>query len=178
MTKANKKTSAVKIVDGKLILSLPDAKEPVVWQMDLEQAQSASFTVKEDKKAKAFNLVFKTQGEKQEEIAPFADKQDAINVLMETSEALQNAQGKIHTRANTSAPAGSAPNNEKGGKLGAFLAAALIIILFITWAAFSSAPSKLTGMSSAGGNSYNTDTGNPREAAGVPISADDFLSNR
>ncbi len=174
MTKAKKTASSIKIVDGKLILSLPDAKEPVVWQMDLTQAQAAAFTVKEDKKAKIFNLVFKTQGEKQETIAPFDDKQSAIDVLMETSEVMQNAQGKIQSNASTTAT----PEKEKGDKLGAVLAVILIILLFLSWTVFSSAPQKFGGMESIEAGSYGSATGNPREAAGVPVSADDFLSNR
>ena len=42
-------TSTIKIVDSKLILSLPTAQMPVVWQMDLDKAQSAAFTIKENK---------------------------------------------------------------------------------------------------------------------------------
>jgi ATP-dependent Zn protease len=175
MTKANKTTSSVKIVDDKLILSLPDAKEPVVWQMDLTQAQAAAFTVKEDKKDKVFNLVFKLQGEKQETIAPYEDRQSAVDVLMETSQTLQNAQSKIKDKT-IGAP--SVSENEKGDKLGAVLAIILIILLFLSWVMFSSAPQKLAGVNMETGTYGNAAVGNPREAAGVPVSADDFLSNR
>ena len=48
--------SIANVVDGKLILSLPEAATPVIWQMDLEQAQSCALEVKEDKKSKQFNL--------------------------------------------------------------------------------------------------------------------------
>lgn len=175
MMKASKTTSSVKIVDGKLILSLPDAKEPVVWQMDLAHAQAAAFTVKEDKKAETFNLVFKAQGEKQEDIAPFDDRQSAIDILMKTSETLQNAQGKIQNSASTTA---SAPKSEKGDKLGAVLAVILILLLFFTWMFFSSAPYKFAGIDHVENGNYGTATGNPRETSGVAVSADDFLSNR
>ena len=178
MAKANKTTPSVKIVDSKLILSLPDALEPVVWQMDLEQAQSAAFTIKENKKAKSFNLVLKVHGEKTEEIASFADKQSAMEVLMETSETLQNAQGKIYSAHAASAQT-SAPKSEKGDKLGAFLAAALVIILVFSWIMLSSAPEKLANIKRTQKEYYGTTAnGNPRESAGVPVSADDFLSNR
>ncbi len=176
MTKANE-ISPVKIVDSKLILSLPDAKEPVVWQMDLTQAQAAAFTVKEDKKAKTFNLVFKVHGEKQENIAPFDDKKSAIDILMKTSEILQNAQGKIQDNTST-ATTNPIVNNDKNDKLGAVLAVILIILLFLSWIAFSSAPQKFANINDIEAGNYGTTTGNPREAAGVPVSADDFLSNR
>ena len=169
MTKANKTTSSIKIVGDKLILSLLDAKEPVVWQMDLIHAQAAAFTVKEDNKTKTFNLVFKSQGEKQENIAPFDDKQSAIDVLVKTSETLQNSQGGTTKAA-------SAPKNkdDDDDKLGAILAVILILLLFVTWVFFSSAPSKFAGLGGVETGSY----GNPRETSGVAVSAADFLSNR
>ena len=172
MTKANKTTSSIKIVGDKLILSWLGAKEPVVWQMDLAHAKAAAFTVKEDKKTKTFNLVFKSQGEKQENIAPFDDKQSAIDVLMETSETLQNSQGGASKAA-------SAPKEkDDDDKLGAILAVILIILLFFTWIFFSSAPSKFAGLGNVESGSYGSTSGNPRETSGIAVSADDFLSNR
>ena len=180
MAKAGKTTSSVKVVDGKLILSLPDALEPVVWQMDLEQAQSAAFTVKEDKKSKSFKLVFKAEGGKTEEIAPFADKQSAMDVLMETSEALQNAQGQIRTAASTSEATAKmgAFGTEKGDKLGAVLAVALIIFLVLSWIIFSSVPEKLADTKRELGTYGTSASSTSRDSSGVPVSADDFLSNR
>lgn len=179
MAKTDKTNSSVKIVGGKLILSLPDAMEPVVWQMDLEQAQSAALTVKENKKAKSFSLVLKVQGGKTEEIAPFADKQSAMDVLMETSEVLQNAQENIHKHAPAAVAQTSASKGEKGDKLGAFLAAALVIVLIFSWVMLSSAPEKLANAGRSQNNYAGASaTGNPRDSAGVPVSADDFLSNR
>ncbi len=175
MTKAVKKASPVKIVDSKLILSLPDAKDPVVWQMSLEQAQASAFTVKEDKKAKLYNLVFKMQGEEEEIIAPFTQRQDAVDVLMHASEALQSAQGKITGKAGVAAVG---QKSEKGDKMGAVLAVILIILLFFTWTIFSSAPSRLAGMDRIEDGNYRSETRTPRDSTGVPVSADDFLSNR
>lgn len=171
MAKENKKTSPVNIVGSKLILSLPEALEPVVWQMDIEQAQSSSFTIKEDKKAKSFNLVFKAQGNEAEDIAPFSDKQAAMDILMETSNALQRAKNVNPAPANN-------PTNNKGDKLGAFLAAALIIILILSWIILSSAPENLDDIGDGQTGYYDSSTGNPRESSGVAVSADDFLNNR
>jgi hypothetical protein len=175
MTKASKTTSSVKIVDGKLILSLPNAKDPVVWQMDLAHAHAAAFTVKEDKKEKTFNLVFKIQGEESENIAPFDNKQSAVDILMETSEVLQSAHGKIQCSSSVK-PAPT--QDKKGDKLGAVLAIILIILLFLTWIFFSSASYKFAGNGSVSSRNYGTATGDPRQTSGVAVSADDFLSNR
>lgn len=174
--------SNVKIVDGKLILSLPNAQMPVVWQMDLENAQSSSFTVTEDKKAKNFTLILKGQDGSIDEIAPFDDKQSAVDVLMETSAVLQNAHGQIRP--------GSASNNNTSGnkqekdsdKLGAGLAIALAIVLILIWVMMSSAPQRasdgITSTATSTGASFSNDASNPRQSSGVPVSADDFLNNR
>ncbi len=177
--------SSVKIVDGKLILSLPDAQTPVVWQMDLEHAQSSAFTVQEDKKAKNFSLVLKATDGKTEEIAPFETKEDAVAILMETSNVLQNAHGQIKPISVVSnagvaaAPVAVAAKEEGSDKLGALLAVALIVVLVVIWTVSSSGPSA-TAPSGAQSASADSLSGNvdPRQSSGVPVSADDFLSNR
>lgn len=188
MTKAKKQStstlqSSIKIVDGKLILSLPNAQTPVVWQMDLESAQSAAFTVQENKKAKTFSLILKKENGETDEIAPFEDKETAIAVLMETSEALQSAHGQIKTSAatqqsNQQQPAAANSNAQGSDKLGAFLAACLVLVLIGVWMISSSVPNKIAGtngVSTAGTSNANA---SPRQSAGVAVSADDFLSNR
>lgn len=178
-------SSSVKIVDGKLILSLPDAQTPVVWQMDLEHAQSSAFTVQEDKKAKSFSLVLKSNEGKTEEIAPFETKEQAVEILMETSNVLQNAHGQIKpvsvvSNAGTAAPVAVAQKEEGSDKLGAVLAVALIVVLVFIWTVSSSGTRSTAPGTSAESASVNALSGNvdPRQSSGVPVSADDFLSNR
>ncbi len=173
--------SEVKIVDGKLILSLPNAQMPVVWQMDIEKAQSAAFTVKEDKKKKIFSFVVKKEDGEVDEIAVFDTKEGAVEVLMETSSALQNAHGKIKSGvvANSNdvlSSGGSSTSKDEGSdKLGAFLAVSLVIVLIVIWSISSSVPQKVSGVSAASTESGNIDA---RQSSGVPVSADDFLSKR
>lgn len=176
--------SSVKIVDGKLILSLPEAETPVVWQMDLDHAKSSAFTVQEDKKAKNFTLVLKTTDGSIEEIAPFKTKEDAVEILMETSNVLQNAHGQIKPvsvvqNAAGGQPAATADKDEGSDKLGAVLAVALIIVLIFVWTISSSGPTGTLEQSAQNANT-NALSGNvdPRQSSGVPVSADDFLSNR
>lgn len=78
------------VVDGKLILSFPEAITPIVWQMDLNDAKSSSFEVTND--GDHFALVTKKQGaQKKESIAPFSTKEQAVAALMATSSALKTA---------------------------------------------------------------------------------------
>lgn len=179
---AQKKTemaSTVKVVDGKLIMSLPNAQTPVVWQMGLDQAQSAAFTVEEDKKTKTFSLVLKLQDGETQNIAPFEDKQTAIDILMETSSALQNAHGKIQpvtiAQATNNTTAYAPQQDTQNNKLGAILAVLLIILLVGVWLLSASNSIQLKD------ERLSTSVTSPEDAksaAGVPVSADDFLSNR
>tara|TARA_R110001592_G_scaffold3525_3_gene19782 strand:+ start:32015 stop:32575 length:561 start_codon:yes stop_codon:yes gene_type:complete len=174
-------TSTIKIVDSKLILSLPTAQMPVVWQMDLDKAQSAAFTIKENKGDKNFSLVLKTQDGKMDDIASFDDKESALEILMETSSVLQNAHGQIKPVAAASntnvAAADQAASSKDGGsdKLGAFLAVTLVIVLVLIWSVSSSVPSKMSGSSALESMAASAE---PRQSSGVPVSAEDFLNNR
>lgn len=169
--------SNVKIVDGKLILSLPEAQTPVVWQIDIEKAQSASFTVKENKKEKNFDLVFKGSDGSTDNIAPFDEKQSAVDILMETSNVLQNAHGQIKPAANNNAVHTS--TGKQNDKLGAILAVALIIVLITIWSFSAMGPGRIGegGYNPSSSSASNTSS-DPRQSSGVAVSADEFLTNR
>lgn len=173
-------TSSVKIVDGKLIMSLPEAQTPVVWQMDLEKAQAASFTVSEDKKEKNFKLIFKDQDGKTDEIAPFDEKQGAVDILMQTSSILQNAHGQIKPNSNTTTIITN-DNNKKNDKVSAILALALVVVLITIWTMSATGPDRI-GTGGVDPNSATStsvfNNASSRESSGVAVSADDFLSNR
>ncbi len=170
MTKTNDKS--ITIIGNKLIVSLPNAQMPVVWQMDLEQAQSASFTIKEDKKAKSFVLISKIENDKADEIASFSDKQDSVAVLMEISSALQNIPVQTNVADNNPESLTAQKSNAKDNKIGAVLSLSLVAILIIIW--IFSASNNLNTVE------YNDRASNAPSSgsSGVAISADDFLSNR
>lgn len=171
--KATKQPSSnITIVDGKLILSLPDAKMPVVWQTDFAHAQSSVFTIQEDKK-KNFTLISKNSENVTTEIASFDKKQDAVDILMETSAVIQNAHGQIKPSAinNNS----TEPKPEKSDRTSAALALALIVILGLIWTVSAS---KKLDPSTPTASSNSTSSTTARGSSGVPVSADDFLSNR
>ncbi len=171
------------VVDGKLIISLPDAYTPVVWQMDLEQAKSSALEVREETKNNRFTLTLKAQNGETRDIASYEERKNAVKALMVTAQALESAHGKIRpqsTFANTNAEyasvtqgrgqLNSAEYTPGGNKAGAFLATAMIILLVIAWT--FSIPKSADIISSG-----RTSTSNKSET-GTPVSADDFLSGR
>lgn len=81
---------SAKIVDGVLILTLPDAQSPVVWQMELGQTKSSALEVREEQD-RGFILILKTPRQDVQEIATYAARDAAVRALVTVSQALQNA---------------------------------------------------------------------------------------
>src|SRR5262245_57472164 len=177
---AGKTSSTAKVVDGKLILSCPEAINPVVWQMDLAQAKSSALEVREVKGN--FVLTLKTTKGESVEVAPFATREDAVAALMATSSALENASGQIR-------PAGSVaagetvvalpPATEKKQSrwIGVVLGALMILILLGVWGSLAPrAPMSVgTGAASEEGVPQTLNDG---DEPGVPLNADEFLMKR
>ena len=174
-------TAGAKVVDGKLILSFPNAKTPIVWQMDLSDAKSSAFEVTEDQDNNQSVLISRKQGStKSDIIAPFSAREDAINALMATSSALENAHGQIqpssYTNTEQSTPQTTtiiqtkSQKKTSGGTIIATIIAIAIIIMLFGMLQSLKPRSISTGSSSSAGVS-STGTGE----AGVPMSADEFL---
>lgn len=165
------------VVNGKLILSFPNAENPVVWQMDLEKAASCALEIKEDKKTKLFSLVQKISDDQQNTIASFKEKAEAIAALMATSSALQNGDTKSVNVAPANAAASvqyvQAPQTKGEGKKAAILAFLLILLLVIIWAI--SVPLGQIKLSEKSHSANSTGTSSP---TGEAVSADEFLKNR
>lgn len=179
------------VVDGKLILSFPEALTPIVWQMDLSDAKSSSFEVTND--GDNFALVTKKQGaQKKESIAPFPTKEQAIAALMATSSALKNGHGHIHP-SGAAQPTQAAPQQiyhmssqtaqSKGGA-GKWIVAILcfLIIGFLFMMIMNMQP-RMVGSSGNGTNTIESagstaSPASPSNSAGVPVSADEFLRSR
>jgi len=183
-------TNTANVVGGKLILSFITAKTPVVWQMDLNKAQSCALEVKEDTKKKEFSLCLKADSKDSEEIAVFETKEQAIEALMTTSAALQNADNQIGQPAATATiqPSGIVspypahqitPQQRKNeNKKAAILAFILVIVLIIIWSVSVPRNSGPLLSSNQLGNTGTRGSVSGESAAGVPLSADDFLTNR
>lgn len=178
----NKLKTTAKVVDGKLILSLPNAITPIVWQMDLTEAKSSAFEVVTGQEAAPFSLASKQlTASKAEAIASFEKKQDAVNALMATSKALENASGHIrpneqqNANVNQSASVFAVSQKKNGAGKWLFMLVFLVLIggLISTMVALQPRNAMNTG---SGTQSLSGDA--TASNAGVPMSADDFLRNR
>lgn len=187
-----KQFRAATVVDGKLILSFPEAITPIVWQIDLAEAKSSSFEVVQEDGAYA--LVTKRQGaQKRDVIAPFTSREDAVTALMATSEALASGHGHNNISGAASAPihtivspayAPMAPVGAKRGGIMKWIMAILILaVLLGLMTAMASmrprAPGSVSNAAALGGSaSAASGAQDPGGSAGVPVSADDFLKSR
>lgn len=174
------------IVDGKLVLTLPDAVSPVVWQMDLDDVKSAALEVQFDKASDTHSLVMKQAGGNTLEVAKFEDKPKAVEALMAASQALRGAQGKIRPQPQVvqqvpyaapqmhiiGSPANT--NNQSSGRGGAMIAIALVVVLIIVW--LVSIPGGGEVSPAVGGG--DVASAGDAQPAGVAVSADDFLSKQ
>ncbi|MCE7886965.1 MAG: hypothetical protein DYH13_05615 [Alphaproteobacteria bacterium PRO2] len=165
--------SSARVVDGKLILTYPDAVTPVVWQMDLTQAKASALEVRES--PKGVSLVLKTAKGETVEIAPFATKGEAVEALMAAAKALEGAHGQIRPAAaansadNVSGASVKKHNRWAAGLLGVLL----IVVLLMIWASLAPRPAiSVDGASTASPGQSGFEQ---REENGVPLSADEFL---
>jgi len=173
----NKKnvTSSAEVVDKHLILSLPNATEPVVWRMALDKIGTASFEVKQIKKSEAHKLVLKPKKGNAEQIASFENKDTALSALIDASTAMQSCEKRddvVHEQKTTTAlPQAGERKSYKWLYL--FLSFLVVIALYIYMA--KQIPNKINNFGSAAETALQTDTTSSQ--IGVPLSADDFLNN-
>ncbi len=168
--------SSARVVDGKLILSYPEALTPIVWQMDLAQAKASALEVRES--PKGISLVLKTAKGETTEIAPFATKEEAVAALMAAARALESAHGQIRAAGAANETGGAAsyapPAKQRSRWTAGILGVLLILVLLVIWASLAPRPPMsvdgrgaplASGSSGAAGQDQN----------GVPLSADEFL---
>ena len=187
--KSNELAASAAVVDGKLILTLPEAVTPVVWQMDLDQAKSSALEVIEDKKKGTFSLMLRNTKGETIEVAPFEQKSQAVEALMLTSQALQDGQGKIRAAPNVAqvpyqAQQGApvyqpTPTTDSSNKIGGILAIVLIIVLMLVWVISIPRQGDFNNISAtASGDGHAGAAPSSGVATGVPVSADEFLGNQ
>lgn len=171
--------STAKVVDGALILSLPDAISPVVWRWNLGEAKASALEVREAGNGN-YKLVLKTPRGDVQDVAPFENKAKAMNALMAVSHAMENAQGQIQGVSNDGGGApiisqNAKPQKSDGMKLMTGIGAVALIIVLFTWLG-SIVPKRMDTNAAA----LNT-TATPAASSGtsgVPMSAEDYLSGR
>lgn len=174
-TRKIQNNSSARVVDGKLILTYPEALNPVVWQMDLAQAKASALEVRET--PKGASLVLKTAKGETVEIAPFATKGEAIEALMAAARALEGAHGQIRPAAATNSAdnASSAPIKKHNRWAAGILGVLLILILMTIWASLAPRPATSVDGTSSATPQSQTSFGGQKEENGVPLSADEFL---
>lgn len=184
--------SSAKVVDGTLILSLPDAVTPTVWRLDLGQVKASAIEVRTQNDG-LFILTLKTPKGDIHDIAPFDSRAKAVSALMAVSSAMENAQGQIKPMifsANDRPdgqgqryPVPALYRQSTSGSSAGKIAAALVVLVIIGFAATMilgngprqyalTAASENAALQGAGGS------GNAANATGIPMSADDFLRSR
>ncbi|MFK7839322.1 MAG: hypothetical protein AB8B83_03235 [Bdellovibrionales bacterium] len=182
LPQANKNKASASVVDGKLILSFPQAQTPVLWQMDLTQAKSSALEVQKEGKSDICFLALKTQKGEEVKIASFDTREEALNGLLAASDALKNAHGNIQTAANEdqkiSIAHAPAPRKRagKGQWVTGIVAVFALVAIFGVWS--STTPKTPRNIQTTNTNSLAQQTAptNAAQTAGVPVSADDFLS--
>jgi hypothetical protein len=181
--------SSAKVVDGALIISLPDAVSPVVWRMDLGSVKSSALEVR-DQKDGSFMLTLKTPNNDLQEIAPFAEKAVAVRALMAVSSALENGQNAYGARSSSSLMAGEIQTLPPQGpqvvyksdgsvaKWVSGIAAVLVLVILLSimvhqtprTSTFDNAAS-----ATAAALPHSMSMDQSANQTGVPVSADDFL---
>lgn len=169
--------STAKIVDNTLVLSLPGAKSPVVWRMDLSEIKSAAFEVQQEEDV--YLLLMKTPKGAAQKIAPFESREGAMKALMATSTAMGQAaqRATVSVPANDGIPPAAAPVR-KSGKGSQILMGIIGIILLLGFLFTMTQMGPRASSSLGDGSSSLAAAGTGAAPGGVPVSADDFLRNR
>lgn len=185
-------TASASVVDGTLILSLPDAITPIVWRLDLVHAKASALEVREGDNA-TFILALKTPRGDVNEIAKFTSRGRAVAALMSVTRAMEQAHGQIKPAANdgeaynpTHLPVPVRTRRTKthtaqpaNGKslIGGIVA--LLLIVGLGYTLLSMGPKQVTALSAASPAAGSSSTAqSASQSAGVAVSADDFLKNR
>jgi hypothetical protein len=177
--KKKKFSSSAEVVDKHLILSLPNASEPIVWRMELETIGTASFEISKDKAKKSYKLMLKPKKGSAEVIAPFTEEDDAITALMQASEAMQRPATNTASTQNINTPVMNPVPNATQQQSTQFSKKWMYLLLgFIAAIGLYVFMTKQTPKT----NNFDTSTKNSLSSesdskTGVPMSADDFLNN-
>ena len=173
--------SSAKVADGRLVISMPDAETPVIWIMDLNDAETAVLRLEVDKQG--LNVIKKHGGKGvAETVAVYRSRSKAERAMIKASKALENARNtRLHVGPNSQPviirPAG------RMARIFSFIMSVIVVIILLLYARMSliynlSATMEQPQISATkmGADSAIPQTP-PADTSGVPLSADDFLKN-
>lgn len=182
-------SSSASVVDGTLILSLPDAMTPVVWRMDLVHAKASALEVRTSEDG-LFTLVLKTPRGDVNEVAKFDNRGRAVSALMSVSRAMESAHGRIYPAANdgqpynpTHLPVPTMPVRarkiNRSGKSWVGAVVAVIAIIVLGSILMNLAPqSQFGGLAATNPAAGAASRAPATQTNGVAVSADEFLKNQ
>lgn len=186
---ADKFVPSAKVVDGILVLSLPDAVSPVVWRMELGDARTSALEIR-DREDGSCVLTVKTPRQDAWDVAAYATKDKALAALRCVSLAMEKAGGQLRffhgiPRTPEKAEGGAvpllpvvSPHPAYGAeghhtKFWRLLALGVVVLAFALF--FVKRP---MGPQMEGGGIFPSAPSSDSAAIGKPISADDFLEGR
>ena len=178
-------TATADVVDNHLILSLPNAAEPIVWRMALDKIGTAAFEIKQDDKNHVTKLILKPKKGTAEIIAPFQNKQEAVSALMAASNALQKAGPQTSIQQNNSAqqasttPLQASPktqhqNSQSETQKWVIAILGALIVIGLYYYLTTLIPDTTIGFEDQATTNFTSSA--PQDSVGVPVSADDFLN--
>ena len=175
---SHKHSASAKVVDGSLVLSLPDAVMPVVMRLSLDDVKSATLGVEE--KEGYFYLVVRFSETEARDIAPYDRREGAVNALMTASSALEKGSSRSGSETNISGVLAhdSASKGTVWKWAGTF--AVLILLVYVIFNLNDNLP-RVTGGPNVPAGASQTSANAPftgQVQTGVPMSADNFLSSR
>lgn len=174
----NQHKSSASVVDGKLVLSFPGAEKPVVWQMCLNDAKVSALEIEKDEAGEEFTYALLLKNSKGETtpVARFEKRREALSALMAASKALKEAKGQIFSAtdgANASCPSGKRRSGFRWIFIFGLLVLGVMALLNILSRSGWNDPRALQDTLADSALSSGVPS-----AAGVPVSADDFLKGR
>ena len=170
--------SAARVVDGKLILSFPKAVTPVVWQVDLSDVKASRFEIVHDEKASTYALHMIKPTGKPMSIAEFADQDSATIALMDTADALTQVHSGSGSCGSNNSGAASQGDKKQPSTFKTIIWTVLVLLALLFIVPYIIGRSAPAPNPINSGSSVNTSRNNIAPvpaAAGVPVSADDFL---
>lgn len=191
----NLKPSA-KVIDGTLVLSLPDAVTPVVWKMDFGKTKASAIEVRAGDNDN-HDLVLKTPQADAYTIASYAKASLATRALMAITNAMNNAHGHINPQPGNNGlpvPVYSRPRKSVGSIIFSIMKWVFLLLAFAALLFVGSIAASVY-LGSTGGNTQisqpasrttapaprienRTQNSGARNSVGEPVSADDFLTGR